>query len=279
MRPCLLAALLGLLMVAPAAVAQPAGLVVRSDVPQLRFVALNRLPSAPRGASSPEFCRHLLVTPRSDAGREVARAGWSVTREGTIGPYTAVTFVSGIEPGTSGACRFAEGNLGIFRGRDLIAIAYAPTPGAAAIGGVRPLEPDMLRLWDGDFLSQPVADLRLEPTGALVIQPLAAEERVCGGKASVPNIYGRPIDQARAMLLRQGWTPAPPPAGDRDGADERVAALVRRGLPEVEDCAGTGFGFCGFNYRAAAGTLSVTTVGDGEMPTVSSYGVACRAPG
>ncbi|MEO3473055.1 hypothetical protein AAFN86_14390 [Roseomonas sp. CAU 1739] len=247
---------------------------VRSEVAALRLVALQRLPNA-TGAARAEYCRHLFATPRSEAARRVAAAGWGVTREAAIGPYMAVSFVGSAEAGTSGSCRLGEGNVGLFRGADLVAIAYAPAAGSAAIGSIRPVGPDALRIWDGDVLSQPVADLRLGADGTVAIVPVAAEDRACAGAAVVPNIYGRPIDQARATLFRHGWKPEPP-AGPRNDADTRVADLVRHGVPEVEDCSGTGFGFCGFNYRGAAASLSVTTAGDGPMPTVAGYDVTCR---
>lgn len=272
-RLSLLAMLLGSPVLHQPAAAQPAP-GIRSDVPALRFVPLQRLPRAP-ALRQPEFCRHLLAAPRSDAARQVAAAGWAVTREAKLGPYEVVSFIGAIEPGTSGTCRLGDGNLGVFRNGTLVAMAYAPTAGAATIGSLRPFGADSLRIWDGDFLSQPVADLRLGAGESLTIQPLAAEEPVCGGAMVVPNIYGRPITAARAMLQRHGWTPAPP-TDPRDGNDTRVADLVRRGLPEVEDCSGTGFGFCSFNYRGTAGTLNVTTVGDNDIPAVAGYGVTCR---
>lgn len=252
----------------------PSAVAVRSDIPALRIVPAQRLPNSPVG-QRPEFCRHLFTEARTPAGRLVIAAGWAVTREAPLGPYQLVSFVRRAEPGTSGTCQMIDGNVAVFRGTELVAIAYAPG-GAAAIGRVTPFGADAVRIWDGDFLSQPVADLRLGADGALTIQPLAAEERACGGRAVVPNIYGRPINQARALLLRQGWSPAPP--ASRDGYDSRVEDLVRRGVPEVEDCSGTGFGFCAYNYRGPGGTLSVTTVGDNDFPTVSGYGVTC-APG
>ena len=90
----------------------------------------------------------------------------------------------------------------------------------------------------------------------------------------VPNIHGRPINEARTILQRNGWTPAPPQT--RDGNGSRVSGLVRRGVPEVEDCSGTGFGFCAYSYGGAAGTLSVTTAGDDDLPAVAGYSVRCR---
>lgn len=266
----LVALLLGGLAALPAA-AQPTP-TLRSEVPAVRLAPLQRLPRAPGGAV-PEFCRHLLAAPATAAGKAVAAAGWAVTREAPLGPYQAVAFVAAGESGTSGSCRLTDGNLALFRGGEIVAIAFAAARGAATVATLHPFGTDALRIWDGDFLSQPVADLRLGVDGSLVIQPLAAEERVCGGRAAVPNVYGRRIDEARALLLRQGWSPAPP--AQREAADSRAAELVRRGVPEVEDCSGTGFGFCGYAYRGAAGTLNVTTVGDDDFPTVSGYGVTC----
>jgi hypothetical protein len=48
----------------------------------------------------------------------------------------------------------------------------------------------------------------------------------------------------------------------------------------VQECSGTGFGFCDYAYAGPAGTLSVITMGeigeDGRLPVVSDYGVDCR---
>lgn len=248
-----------------------AGTVARAAPPGLRVVATQRLPRSPASRRE-EFCRHLFVEPRTPAGRQVAAHGWAVTAEGSLGPYQVVSFVRAAEPGTSGSCLLQDGNIGFFRGADLVAIAYA-TGGGAAIGRVRPLGADGLRIWDGDFLSQPVADLRLAADGSPAVAPLAAEEPVCGGRATVPNIYGQPIDRARGTLERSGWLPAPPDR--REGRDSRVDALLRQGVPEVESCSGTGFAYCAFGYRGAAGMLHVSTAGDDELPSVAGYGVDC----
>lgn len=262
---------------------QAAGaLRVQSTVEAVRITPLQRLPQAPRSAAgvARTACGHLLEEARTPAGREVALAGWGVTGEVSIGPYQAVSFVGAFERGTSGSCQLSQGNIGLFRGADLLAVAYAASNNGRTIGRAVAFERDGLRIWDGDFLSQPLADLRLGADGSLTIQPLAAQEAVCNGAASIPNIYGRPINEARSLLQRSGWVPAVSPGrAAREQLDERVADLVRRGVPEVEDCSGTGFGFCRYGYRGTAGTLSVTTVGDNDFPAVSGYGVRCGAPG
>ncbi|WP_160000168.1 hypothetical protein [Roseomonas sp. 18066] len=278
MRHRLLAAGLGLAvaMAIPAAAqspsAGPPALRVNSFVPGLSFTLLSALPAAPAGAASRQGCESMLQKPAGAAGQQVAAAGWGVTGEAAIGRYQAVSFAGGFEGGTSGSCQVSQGNLAIFEGGRLLAVAYAPRGAARGIGTVEPLAPDGLRLWDGDFLPQPLADLKAGQNDVLAILPLAAQEAVCAGRATVPNIYGLPIDLARQRLRQQGWTPVP---ATRAGAEGREGALAKQGITEVEGCSGTGFGFCRFGYRGPAGLLGVTTVGDASPPVVSGYGVQC----
>ena len=50
--------------------------------------------------------------------------------------------------------------------------------------------------------------------------------------------------------------------------------LFKQGVVEVQDCSGTGYGFCGFNYRHRKGfTLSVRSMG--EDYAVDGYSVHC----
>jgi hypothetical protein len=87
-------------------------------------------------------------------------------------------------------------------------------------------------------------------------------------------LYGKPIDEAWRRRLQHGWAPV---AAQRssDWAEPREVALAKAGVVEVESCSGTGFGFCRFAYRSAAGRLDVTTVGDGDMPSVFDYSARC----
>lgn len=272
---CLLGA--ALLITPLAATAQHAGAGIqtqmRSNIDELRITGLQTLPPAPASADLPEYCAHWLVTPETAAGRRVAAAGWGVTGEVALGKYQAVSFVASLEPGTSGACPASDGNVGIFEGDRLVAIVYAPRGTPRTIGSIEPYEADGVRIWDGDYLRQPLADLRLAGDGALTVGPLAHEERLCGGKASVPNIYGKPITEARAALAEAGWVAVA--TADQSPWSSHERDLAARGLLEVESCAGTGFGFCLFNYEGPAGRLSVTTAGDDDAPAVAGYSVTC----
>lgn len=241
-----------------------------STVPAIRIAATADLPAAPTFDAS--LCDHLFDKPKGEPAKAVAAKGWQITGELSAGRYQAVSFVGGAEPATSGACELSKGNVAFFEGGVLKAIAYGAGKGPAIGRIVRAGDRD-LRIWDGDILPGPVADIGIGDDGGIAIGKVAAEEKVCGGKAVVPNIYGMPINRARAALQKAGWSPVA--AGAPEGEDPRLEALAAAGVVEAESCSGTGFGFCAFNYRGPAGTLGVTTAGDGEFPSVSSYGVDC----
>lgn len=249
---------------------------LRSEVEGLVIAPLDHVPVAPVAAAAREGCEHLLVAPRGAAGRAVAAAGWAVTAEGRLGAYDAVSFVGGFDAGTSGTCALADGNVALFDGERIFAVVYVPHGAGISIGRVRPREPDALRLWDGDFLSTPIADLAIDPDGAVTVTPLAAEETVCGGRGVVPNIYGLAINLARGRLSAAGWQPVP---GEMvPGVSTRERGLQAAGVIEVDACAGTGLAFCAFRYRLDDMVLNVYTAGEEAMPSVVDYGAECPKP-
>ncbi|MFA5120743.1 hypothetical protein [Zavarzinia sp.] len=251
---------------------------IASQVRGLAVTPLTALPAAPAGAADRQGCEHLLATPGTAAGRAVAAKGWAVTGEVAIGAFQAVSFVGGFEPGTSGSCALTDGNIGFFSGARLIGLLYVPRGQALSIGRIVGFGADGGRIWDGDFLSQPVADLHALGTEAIVASPLATEETACGGAVAVPYVNGLPITVARRLLADHGWLPVD--HGDPAARDGYPKDLAAAGLTEVEDCAGTGFGFCAFDYRAKGAALSVVTAGDPGVPpgpSVSGYSIACDA--
>lgn len=251
---------------------QPPHLV--SGVPGLMLTSVQVLPSAPASAADRDGCEQLFSKPESPAAREVAGRGWAVTGEAQIGGYRAVSFVGKMERGTSGSCLLEKGNIGVFHGDKLVALAWMEPGARRSIARVEQRGGQDARLWDGDFLSQPLADIRADGNRAITIGPMAKQDLVCDGAAQVPNLYGIPIAEARTLLAQHGWKPV---TRNRT-ADETgyaIADLVKQGFTEVDDCSGTGFGFCRFDYAGSAGTLGVTTVGDGDLP-VADYAVQCQ---
>lgn len=268
------AAILLVLATTPALAETP----LASQIPGLDIVALDRLPAAKGGPGDAEFCSHLSIEPETAAGRAAQGLGWTVTAEAPFGDLTAVSFVGSFVQGTSGTCLRQDGNVGFFAGDRLVALIYATDATEMPIGFIAPFADTGLRLWSGDYLPMPLADIQPAANG-ITVTPLAASEPVCNGAAQVPLIYNLPIDIARKELAKAGWQPVPY-TGDRSESMGLDAEIAARGVPEVDICSGTGFGFCGYAYTGAAGSLGVTTMGefgeDGSFPTVAGYGVDCR---
>jgi hypothetical protein len=265
---CLSAAL----SIAAVPLAHAQGPALESNVAEIALVALDTLPEAPADKGDAEFCGHLAAESVSAGARLAESRGWIVTAEAEVGGYDVVSFVRGFVSGTSGSCERLDGNVGIFRAGELVALAYAHDTANGTIGSLEPLEGDAVRLWDGDYLPYPIADLRIEGD-AIEITALATVDTVCGA-AELPNIHGMPIGEARELLRSHGWSPAE--GGRIEEFDIRAADLRDQGITEVEGCSGTGFGYCSYAYEGSAGKLSVSTAGDAEpTPNVSGYTVTC----
>jgi hypothetical protein len=267
-------------LVLAAATGSPAlaELMLSSRTIGLDLVALSALPTAPQGQGETDFCSHLfLEAVTTPGGQDATGKGWHVTAELPFGDLTAVSFIGRAIPATSGACELLDGNVGFFSGDQLVALLYGTEADSAMVGRIKSFGEGGLRVLSGDIIPMPVADLDRTGTG-IVALPLAADEPVCDGTGTVPNIYNLPIDQARERLIAAGWRPVPGPVESQDYSPAKDLAAA--GVTEVEDCSGTGFGFCAYRYSGPAGELEVTTVGeggeDGSLPAVVAYGVECR---
>lgn len=242
--------------------------------------ALTRLPPPPQPVE-PGFCDHLMIEPQTAGGRVASALGWAVTGEVSLEGMDVVSFTGGFEPGTSGSCQMTDGNVGVFDDEQLRWLVYGKKGATSRIGVVEAFEKSAIRIWSGDYLPQPLVDMRIDTSGAVSLGNLAPAERFCDGKATVPNIYGIPIAEAREALASAGWGPV---LGIAQGepVDLRSEELKAAGIYEVQSCSGTGFGYCSFGYSGQFAELSVVTVGEGEpsaTPEVARYSVSCAVPG
>lgn len=263
-----------------ATLATPAGaeIAVSSQSYGFALVPLDTLPAAPADTGETAFCDHLfLTTPETAAGQDAQAKGWHVTAELPFGDLTAVSFIGSALPATSGTCELIDGNVGFYSGDQLVALLYGTLPDEAMIGRIRPFGDTGLRVLSGDVLPYTMADLTQDGASITVTDP-ADNEPVCNGTATIPQIEGLPIDKARTLLQQSGWTPVP---GDpAQHAFSQAAEIAAAGVPEVEDCSGTGFAFCAYRYTGPAGDLSVITAGEGGesggLPLVARYSVDCQ---
>lgn len=264
--------MLGLTLTVPAAAQTTASAPrVVSELKDIRMKPLANLPMAGDALDRGD-CSQLVIQPKSAAARLVAAQGWAVMSDMPLGPYRAISFAGQMEAATSGTCSITQGNVAVFENGRLIALAYGKSADDTAIGKLAPLENGAVRIWDGDIAPSPAGDLHVDRDGTLRLSRVADEDAVCKGRAKVPNVYNMPIDKARKALIANGWNPV------RGGAsgEPRQSALVRRGIVETESCAGTGLAFCDFGYTGPAGKLTLTTVGEGALPSVTDYDVKCR---
>jgi len=246
----------------------------KSDVAGIEFVTLGHLPKAPASAASQKDCDWMLTKPKTAGGQAVAAQGWGVTAEQPLGAYQAVSFAGQFEPSTSGTCQIDKGNVAIFSGRQLIALAYAGKGAKQTIGSIAVLQ-EGLRIWDGDLVAAPVADIHVLDGKNLEVVAVAAEDAVCQSAGNVPNVYGERIGQARQSLIAAGWAPLKNPkdlAASEDQYSQELE-LSKQGIVEVDTCAGTGLAFCNFYYRKDAMELSVTTASEDRR--VVGYGIQC----
>lgn len=256
-----------------------APLGVRSSVADVRIVATRQLPPNPKRRRVEEYCSSYAVDrPRTAGGRLAARNGWIVTSETKLGRFDAVTFVGSLEPATSATCLHVDGNLALFEGPALRALAYqrrhhgGTTGGSASgtgaevedsLGSAEQVDAHRIRLYYG-LPGGPFADVVLGD--GVAVEPVARQDSVCGGAAIVPNVFGEGIGEARKRLIARGWT-------EQAGAEAAAGSAAG----EAESCSGTGYAFCGFDYRHPKGFgLSVTTTG--EERRVSSVAVQCTPP-
>ncbi|WP_175718560.1 hypothetical protein [Burkholderia anthina] len=272
-----LASIAALACVAVSGAAAADTLRTASDIAGASLVPLGALPRSPENGSLDEFCARYRVKAATAAGRDVAKLGWLVTSEAPLGRYTVVTFASGFKPGTSAICYARNANIGVFDGTTLVALGYTARAARWQLGSVDQLESGALLVWGGDGPAPPVGELR-EANGGVRLTAVAAERTYCHGRAVVPNVYGKPLDAARKILIAHGWQPLRP--REKPDAMDGAATLAKHGIVEAEACSGTGMGYCALRYRSTAGVLGVTTVGgEPDTPsanTVIDYQVACR---
>jgi hypothetical protein len=255
---------------------KPAALQTHSDIKGASLVPLGTLTRSPENGKLDENCEGYRAKTLTALGKQVEALGWIVTSEAPLGRYRVVTFASGFDLGTSSICSARNANIGVFDGSTLVALAYTARKADLRLGVVESLEGGALLVWGGDGVGAPVGELHAEDA-ALRFTSISQERTFCNGQAVVPNVYAKPFDAARKILIARGWKPQRP--DEKPGEYDLAAEFAKKGVIEAESCAGTGVGYCAFNYRGPAGTLSVTTVGGEEElkdNTVVNYSVACK---
>lgn len=262
------AVLVGVLAAANAALGDD----VVSRVHKILVAKTVTLPEGPHPGSG-DSCIANFAQPKTAAGKAVQARGWGVMSEEQVGGYQLVSFGGEFVPGLSGACMVHQGNVGIFAGSTLKAILYTGDKGDELIGVLVPREGGSVRLWSGEDLGSPVADIAASSNG-IVVGKVAAQDSFCHGSVKVPNVYNAPITTARQTIRTAGWQPIAQPVE----AATQQEDLHKLGIAEAVSCSGTGYGFCSYSYGQNGATLNLTSAGElggDNTPFVTDYAVTC----
>ncbi len=246
---------------------------VSSQVREILVTSITKLPMGPRPQRQDDNCHNRIIEPTTAAGRYAQDRGWGVISEISVGRYDLVSFGGEFIGGTSGTCAIRQGNVGVFEGTALKAILYTGKSSDELIGQLRQKEDGELRLWSGEYLRYPVADISLDDH-SLVVEKLSADEPFCQGRVKVPNVYGMPITEVRERLSAAGWQPVPQESEEWGQQVE----LHKLGVTETVGCSGTGYAYCTYEYRRPDASLTLTTSGElyeQSVPSVAFYNVSC----
>jgi hypothetical protein len=225
----------------------PSRIRVSTATPSLRISQVSMIPAAAPRTEIEAYCRNYLKVPTTGLGRDIVRQGWHLISEEQLGGHIAAVYVRGLIASTSSICFPVDGHVAIAEGNRVIAIISNARPVRADMGeyGIGDIDnvpgSHNFRITEGTA-TPPIAEVRIG-SDSIRIGRLAPADAICRGRASVPNVFDRPISSASRALLRAGWRPL-------------------RGRLGLRECSGTGVGYCLFTYRQGRRSLDIVTVGD-----------------
>ncbi len=273
---------------APQAGPEAEAMVQAGTVGSLRLEALDAIPEPGKAAADQEQdpAEHCLDAPDSAEAKAAQPRAWAVHSQQDWAGYRVLGVSRAPSVLYGFGCVNPGGRVLVFRDGRVVAavrdqdearvdsgVQHFGETGPAHDGADRDLR---VGDWSGSWQARLLAQ-----DGRLSLAVLPPLDSYCGGKAQVPRLESLDLPEARKRLLAQGWRPRT--VGAREGEDGIRDALVRGGYPEVEECSGTGMGYCNFLYENAAGAnLTLTTGGEsdpeGDRPTwpgTAGFGVQC----
>jgi hypothetical protein len=105
----------------------------------------------------------------------------------------------------------------------------------------------------------------------------ASVDTICDGQVKIPNLFRKPITEARAILIRRGWKPDRLGPIDRETNASEYQRFYRKGITEIDSCAADGVGQCLFDYKSRHGLLEVETgqLEDEDKEGAINYSMDC----
>ena len=254
--------------------AKPLSIEVISEVAELKFSYLNQIPQGPLYSTSysqdniKPLCGALLK-PKTLNGRVIAKNGWGVMSELSVGPFEFISFAGEFNHGTSGMCFNYQGNVAIFKLGHLIGVIYTTSKEDTLVGKLSLVEGGVIRLHS--VSDGPWADIKILKR-QIKIQFPASIHSFCSGTALVPNVVYSEIVDARKNLIDFAWKPIVH-LNEELGREKH---LRDSGIVETDSCSGTGRALCRFEYESSTAYLKVITAGEADFPIVIGYSVSCK---
>jgi len=152
-----------------------------------------------------------------------------------------------------------------------LGIIYLDGSDASLIGSIRLMDAGFIRVFSGDTIQMPVADIHLS-LNAFELKTISDLTAHCNGTSIVPSVFGKDIIEARNVLINHGFEPI-------EAIEPSLPVwrmhLINDGIREVDACSGIGYSFCKFRYKNENSSVNLITAGDDAFPSVVRIGVNC----
>ena len=247
---------------------------ISGDLNNFRFNATKSIPNGPYPDVSKVPCAWFSV-PTDDQkfsiSRSIQNKGWGILSEVRLAKYHFIAFAGSFDGGTSGICKISQSNIAIFEQDNLLGIIYLDGSDASLIGSIRLMDAGFIRVFSGDTIQMPVADIHLS-LNAFELKTISDLTAHCNGTSIVPSVFGKDIIEARNVLINHGFEPI-------EAIEPSLPVwrmhLINDGIREVDACSGIGYSFCKFRYKNENSSVNLITAGDDAFPSVVRIGVNC----
>lgn len=248
-------------------------LSIEPEIEHFKYASVEKIPSGTNLEIDGNCEAYVLETNfKFNQSSVIKDAGWVVLSESELAAYKLVAFAGALHNSTSGTCLIEQSNIAIYHDNTLLGIIYLDDPMLSKIGNLVLTDAGYVRIFSGDVIQMPVAELHLSKDG-INLRSLSPFTSHCNGKAILPNLIGQNILSARSQLFSFGFTPV---VSDTSSIPSWREGLITAGVAEVAACSGTGFAFCAFNYQNKASRVRLITAGEAEIPTVVREIIECQ---
>lgn len=257
---------------------KPGHIAVQSSVRGYSLIPTDALPRIERARASVAMCDDWgEIDPQTPGGKAAKALGWRVTEEQPIGRLTAVTILRRYQRWAGIPCVPLTSKIAFFDAGTIVAVLDPEPNPILSPAALARMADGALRIWT-TMPSPPIGDLTFDGK-TLRLSATAPVDTVCDGRVKIPNLFRKPIQQAREIVMKAGWKPYRPDGPiDRETDASEYYRYYRKGITEIDHCAVDSVGQCLFYYRSRLGVLRVETgqLNDADREGVLNYELQCR---